>query len=195
MTFDEALAECNDIIKSNVRRVMDSTSPRFPVRRDDLMQAGRIGVFYAWRSFKPTAGASWRTWAGIWTKAYIEREGWGVQHNRGGAAAEGRRNAISLDRALTVHDGETRTVADVIPDPAPTPEVRVGDAEVLARVQACLAWPARTDSRINTPRAVALSLGGMSLRDVAKVERVSFQAVSLQVRQRLAKAREVREAA
>jgi len=192
-SFD--LSTVRDIILHRVRRTMRSTSSRFPVRRDDLMQAGRIGAWYAWRSFKPTGGMQWRNWAGTWIKAYIEREAWGAVHNRGGAAAEGRRNAISLDRALTANDGETRTVADVIPDTAPTPEVRFGDAEVLARVQACLAWPARTDSRINTPRAVALSLGGMSLRDVAKVERVSFQAVSLQVRQRLAKAREVRECA
>lgn len=193
MTFD--LSTVQDIILHHVGRVMRSTSSRFPVRRDDLLQAGRIGAWYAFRSFKADGGSKWRNWAGVRVKAYVEREAWGPVHTRGGAAAEGRRNAVSLDRELTAADGETRTVADVVPDPAPTPEVRVGDAEVLARVQACLAWPARTDSRINTPRAVALSLGGMSLRDVAKVERVSFQAVSLQVRQRLAKAREVREAA
>ena len=192
-SFD--LSTVRDIILHHVGRVMRSTSRRFVVRRDDLMQAGRIGAWYAFRSFKADGGMQWRNWAGTWIRAYIEREAWGAVHTRGGAAAEGRRNAISLDRALTVSDGETRTVADVVPDPAPSPETRVGDAEVLARVQACLAWPARTDSRINTPRAVALSLGGMSLRDVAKVERVSFQAVSLQVRQRLAKAREVRECA
>jgi DNA-directed RNA polymerase specialized sigma24 family protein len=195
MTFDDALADVADIIKHNVRRVMNCTPARFAPRRDDLMQAGRIGAFYAWRSYKPTAGASWRTWSGLWIKAYVEREIWGPTHSRGGANAEGRRNAISLDRELTTADGETRTVADVVPDTAPSPETRVGDAEVLARVQRCLAWPARTDSRINTPVAVARSLGGMSLRDVAKLEGVSFQAVSLQVRQRLAKAREVREAA
>lgn len=192
-SFD--LSTVQDIIWHHVGRVMRSTSSRFPVRRDDLVQAGRIGAWYAWRSYRPTADASWRTWAEIWIRAYVEREAWGATHSRGGAAAEGRRNAISLDRALTTNDGETRTVADVVPDPAPSPETRVGDAEVLARVQRCLAWPARTDSRINTPRAVALNLGGMSLRDVAKLEGVSFQAVSLQVRQRLVKAREVREAA
>ena len=192
-SFD--LSTVRDIILHHVGRVMRSTSSRFAVRRDDLLQAGRIGAWYAFRSFKSDGGMQWRNWAGTWIKAYVEREAWGAVHNRGGAAAEGRRNAVSLDRALTTNDGETRTVADIVPDPAPSPETRVGDAEVLARVQACLAWPARTDSRINTPRAVALSLGGMSLRDVAKVERVSFQAVSLQVRQRLAKAREVRDAA
>lgn len=193
MTFD--LDSVRDIIKANVRRVMHTTSSRFHVRRDDLMQAGRIGAWYAHRSYRADKAASWRTWAGVWIRAYVEREAWGAVHTRGGANAEGRRNAVSLSRPLTVEDGETRTVADFIADPAPSPETRVGDAEILARVQRCLAWPARTDSRINTPRAVALSLGGMSLREVAKVERVSFQAVSLQVRQRLAKAREVREAA
>jgi len=193
MTFDEALAEVRDALKYHTRRVMRLTTSRFPTRRDDLIQAGRIGAWYAWRAYKPTRGASWRTWADLWIRAYVEREAWGAKQNRDGATAKGRREWRSLDARLSRMDRETW--ADIIPDPAPSPETRVGDAEVLARVQACLAWPARTDSRINTPRAVALSLGGMSLRDVAKVERVSFQAVSLQVRQRLAKAREVREAA
>ena len=193
MKFD--LSTVQDIILHHVGRVMRSTSSRFAVRRDDLMQDGRVGAWYAFRSFKPNGGMQWRNWAGIWIRAYVERGAWGAVHSRGGANAEGRRNAVSLDCGLTTNDGETRTVADVIPDPRPSPEQRAIDRQALDSVLRVLLAKRGDRSRFNVSRAVRAVVAGEQLRTVARREGVSFQAVDQNVRARLAKARAVREAA
>lgn len=198
MTFDAALAEVSDIIRHHVARVLRTTSRAYAVRRDDLEQAARIGAWYAFRRYDASHGASWRTWATHWIRAYVEREAWGSTHNRDGEKATGRRATASLDRELPrVHGSGAKrlTLADLIPDPTPSPERRAIDVQTLRLAKRALLAPTGPRSRMDARRAMQRWLSGWNLRDVAKGERVSFQAVSLQMRERLAAARVAVEAA
>lgn len=195
MTFDDALSEVSDIIRHHVGRVMRTTSRALAVRRDDLEQAARIGAWRAWESWDE-ARSSWRTWASHWVRAYVEREAWGHNHARKGQKAAALRATDSLDREVARVSRERRAMlGDLIPDPAPSPERRAIDAQLLRRVRRKLLASSGPRSRMDGRRAMQRWLSGWSLRDVAKGERVSFQAVSLQMRERLAAARAVMEAA
>ena len=184
MTFAQRLSEIADIIRHHVGRVMRTTSRALAVRRDDLEQAARIGAWRAWESWDE-ARSSWRTWASHWVRAYVEREAWGETTRRRGEKATALRTTTSLDAPL----------AAVLPSPAPSPEQRAIDAERLRIARRHLLRKPGRRSTMDARRAMRAWLSGVDMRSIAKREGVSFQAVSLQMRERLESARAALEAA
>jgi len=184
VTFSQRLSEVTDIIRAHVGRVIRSTSRRVAVHRDDLEQAARIGAWRAWESWDETR-SSWRTWASHWVRAYVEREAWGETTRRRGEKATALRTTTSLDAPL----------AAVLPSPAPSPEQRAIDAERLRIARRHLLRKQGRRSVMDGRRAMRAWLSGVDMRSIAKREGVSFQAVSLQMRERLESARAALEAA
>lgn len=197
MTYADALASCRRLIGSRIRQCLRATHAHLAVDADDLHQAARVGVWYAWRSYDATRGASFATWAEKWIRAYVEREAWGVHHARRGPKATLRNNTVSLEMMLRGRhaDGRKAVLADVVPDPKPSPERILADRQRLAIARSVLLAKSPRGARFDVRAAMRRHLNGEGLRSIAADVGVSFQAVSLHVTKRREFARALVEAA
>jgi hypothetical protein len=180
VTFDEALAAVSDVVRASVAR----TRPQTHTERDDRMQAARIGVWHGWMRYDGRS-SSWRTWAGVWARAYAEREAWGAASRRNGEKATARH---------VTHE----ELGDVLPDPAPSPERRVEGRQALEL--ALRPWLRVTKKQRRRGRwPLASSLKAIALGDscaeVARRHGVTTASVSLATVKRRREARAALEAA
>lgn len=190
-TFSEAFGAVADLAAHWVKRTLRTASRRLAVRRDDLEQAARIGVWKAWLSFRDDL-SSWRTWASKWIRAYVEREAWGSQRQRRSPKFAARLTMRSLDADLRkTEQGGPVTLADRLQSLGPSPERIVADREALAIVRRALL----RGTRGRDVRGMALSyVAGESMPAIAARRGSSIQAVSQQLRPRLLAARAAWEA-
>ena len=89
--------------------------------RDDVIQEGMIGLFYAIRTFDPAAGASFKTFAELCVKRRIINA----------VKMAGRKKHMPLNDSLSI-EGEGETMEDTLRDPSePEPEEAVLLADLV----------------------------------------------------------------
>lgn len=102
---------------------------------EDLAQEGRLGALRAIELFDPSAGASFKTYATRWIRAYIRRY---MQYNRSLVRTGASLRTVDLDSSLDarVCAAEETSFMDILEDEdGVTPEDAVADMEERALVR------------------------------------------------------------
>lgn len=153
------------------------------IEREDLCQAGYVGFVNALEGYSPEAGASFLTYLAYHLKnPFAECAGFR-------AKGDALIRAMSLDAPLT-DDGDDYTLADTVVDPAAAEDFE--DAE--RRIYTAQLRKALDDVLDRLPAANAAVIrkayfDGLSLQEIAAERGVSFQLISQQKREGLARLR------
>jgi len=121
---------------------------------EDLLQEGRLGLLEAVRTFDPSLGVKWSTWAG-------NRISWGVFRYLNQSRTP---PALSLDAPLEGEGGEENSLLDLVADPRESPELEALDKIEREQVLACLDFP--REKELIARRLV----GRESLEDIGRRE-------------------------
>ena len=193
--LERKLVEANLRLVIKIARQLDRSGGR---QLDDLVQEGAIGLMIAIRRFDPSKGASLSTYAAFWIRAFVMRH---IMENvrlmrvvrtraeraaffRGSIATD----EVSFDATVP---RPSRSLKEIVPDPAPRIDDVIETAELAARVRQHAArlelqLPAR-DAVILRQRLLAdepgtqrqvgrrLSLSGERVRQIEGTLRAALQ--------------------
>ena len=119
MKYDQPLTDAQRVLVENNLYLIPRILNRMPVflfdSRDDAYQIGAIGLIKAARCFDPTRNVRFPTYA---ARCIVNELLMAMRRvNR-----DPLRNHCSIDAPLTLANGETVSLADIIPSDAPQPE-------------------------------------------------------------------------
>ncbi|MBQ1907015.1 MAG: sigma-70 family RNA polymerase sigma factor [Firmicutes bacterium] len=128
--------------------------------REDVVQEGMIGLFNAIRTYDPSRGASFSTYAGLCINSRILTA---VRDNSGNRQ-QPLNSARSLDEAQETGDGETSTLGERLPaGPSSDPE----EAALSRELEGLIGPDSGIFSRLEK-RVLALLMEGRGYRDIAE---------------------------
>ena len=115
--YEDICARNQGLVNLLARRYARLCALDRAVSREDLIQAGYIGLINAARTYDPAAGKSWASWAAWYIRGEFERA-LGMRHGRFTRAHTG---ADTLNRRVRLPNGPGEAAIDALADPSLPP--------------------------------------------------------------------------